>query len=108
WGDGFAPNATAVHALLGLCATALGPLGARDVLAIGAADLGGPDGLSRAARMLGRFVLGDGEAQGYTFAHPRLREYFRERMPDGERGEWQSRFVVHGKRTVEALSTSAL
>jgi hypothetical protein len=108
WGDGVAHREEAIRALLALSATAFGPLGAAFALAIAGPELRDREGLASAARLLARFVLGDGEAQGFTFSHPRLREYFLERMPDAERGAWQARFVAYGRRTAEALAAGTL
>jgi hypothetical protein len=59
-------------------------------------------------RPLGRFVIGDGEQQGYVFSHPRLGEYFRDRLSVRERQTMESRFLAWGEDTLAALNDGRL
>src|SRR5262249_36368508 len=64
--------------------------------------------LEEALQPLSRFVLGDGIHQGYTFSHPRLGEFFYERLAPPERQALEERFLVWGRATVEALNPGPL
>jgi hypothetical protein len=91
WGEQAPLREPAVQGLLELLACALGPLAREDVLhLLGTKEtrLTGLtlDDLEEALRPLGRFVLGDGRHQGYTFSHPRLAAYFyEERLTTAQR-----------------------
>ena len=88
----------AVRVLLSILATALGPLRTSDVKQLMPAELSpGKITIRQALRPLRRFVIGDGEDVGLSFAHPRLADYFREEfLDDDERQTWQVAFVRWG------------
>jgi uncharacterized caspase-like protein len=85
----------AVYRLLGLCATALGPLTADDLLELGADCFRQTVKLRQAIGQVDRFIIGDGSAaSGYVFSHPGLQELFAEKLlHQRERDEFQGRFV---------------
>lgn len=89
----------AVYALLSLCAVALGPLTNDDVEQLDTETFRRRATLNRAAKQVGRFIIGDGSAQsGYVFSHPRLRELFLEQvLSQRERAVVQQRFVAYGE-----------
>lgn len=43
---------------------------------------------------LHRFLIGDGSADGYTFSHPRLAQYFWEQLGADEQREWDRTFLA--------------
>lgn len=91
-------DSPAVHALLSLCAVALGPLTAVDLGVLDAERFAGRARLNQAAKQVRRFVLGDGGEQGYVFSHPKLRELFVEEvLSDGERAGLVRCFVEYGR-----------
>ena len=63
----------AVYDLLGLCATAKGPLTGDDLAALAPDTLGRATWQRDAVARVARYVIGDGSsAAGYDFGHPRL------------------------------------
>jgi hypothetical protein len=60
--------------------------------------------LEEALRPLSRFVIGDGERQGFVFSHPRLGDYFHERLGVRERQTTEARFLSWGEQTLAALT----
>jgi hypothetical protein len=94
-----------VTTLLGLLASALGPISRVELLTIAglgaAVDRGEPtlDAalLDRALVAARRLVVGGGTGGGYVLAHPRLGQELREhRMTPDEREAWDARFVEAG------------
>jgi hypothetical protein len=58
---------------------------------------------------LKRFVIGDGDEQGYAFSHPRLGDYFYELLQAAGRTEvHEARFVSWGLRCTQALETQGV
>jgi hypothetical protein len=109
WGNQTPLREPAVQALLNLLACALGPLKRVDILRLVPAETGlNTWMLEEALRPLARFVLGDGEQQGYVFSHPRLGAYFYERLARGDRQATESRFLAWGEETLEALNERRL
>ena len=99
----------AVDDLLNLCTTALGPLTKDDVHALAPERLKNSRMIDRTVEAVNRFVIGDGtENSGYVFSHPRLREYFAERLITKERAEWQERFLHYGRETLAGLEGKTL
>lgn len=98
------------RAVLGVLACALGPLLADELLTLLLPDLR----LSRrdllaAFKPLGRFVVGDGTAQGWILAHPRFGGYLRdEALHPEERDDIDGRFLAWGERVVRALAAGTL
>jgi transcriptional regulator with XRE-family HTH domain len=108
WGADTPLREPAVRALLSLLACALGPLTGDDLLALTA-----PEGLdswtvAEALQPLGRFVVGDGLRQGYVFSHPRLGQYFYEKLTDRERAAWEHRLLDYGEQTLHALDSGRI
>jgi len=108
WGAATPLREPAVRTLLGLFACAVGPLAASDILA-----LTRPEGfdtwiLEEALQPLGRFVVGAGSEHGYVFSHPRLHQYFYDKLTGSERRGWEDRFVAYGHATLVALQAGDL
>jgi hypothetical protein len=97
-----------VRGLLNLCAVALGPLQRADALELAPDLFDDSWTLDEAARAVNRFLLGDGESIGYAFSHPRLDDYFADRLTAKERRAWQARFLDYGRRVLAALAAGDL
>jgi hypothetical protein len=108
WGPSSPLREKPVRGLLNLCATALGPLMKDDVHTLAPDFI--EDGLllEEAARAVERFVIGDGVDSGYVFGHPRLGEYFLGRLSEGERRDWQDRFLAYGHEVLRDLEAGTL
>ena len=74
-----------------LLAGALGSLKTEDLQAL-APELE-YDYILDALEVLGRFIIGDNEKQGYTFSHPKLGQYFWESLPRQEQVQVEKRFL---------------
>lgn len=99
----------AVRALLNLLACALAPLRQVDMLGLAPEELKLDTwALEEALQPLERFVVGDGRSQGYVFTHPKLGQYFYERLAKTERTTWDQRFLAWGKEVITALERSEL
>ncbi len=108
WGAAKPIQDKAVRGLFNLCATALGPLKKADILALAPDMLEDSLLLDEAARAVNRLIIGDGVNNGYVFSHPRLGEYFAERLSEYEYRAWQDRFLNYGRKTLAALEAKAL
>ncbi|MCA9999019.1 MAG: hypothetical protein KDE56_24820, partial [Anaerolineales bacterium] len=64
--------------------------------------------LKRAIQQLHRFVIGDGQKQGYVFAHPKLGEFFRDKLEPDEQAEWLENFIAWGQGTIIALEVKQI
>jgi serine/threonine protein kinase len=97
--------------LLYILSCAFGPISRVDVAAVAPQGSDLDDGLrlQQVIRIIGRFIVGDGERRGYVFSHPRLRDYFHQMIANQRsRDEWHARFVAYGQRTLEALKTGQI
>jgi hypothetical protein len=94
--------------LLNACTLANGPLLLNDLAALDSQPFGRGLLVSHQAELLGRWVIGDGKQQGYVFSHPRLRDYFAERLTPVEASAWQAKFCAWGERVLQALNSGAL
>ncbi len=108
WGKESPMRDRAVRGLLNLCATALGPLFKDDVLALARGEIEDSLVTEDAARAVSRFLIGDGVSSGYVFSHPRLGQYFGEKLSAGERRDWQERFLRYGRDTLVVLQSGTL
>ena len=104
WGKDNPLKVKYVSTTLNLLACALAPLSQTDIL-----ELAPPESelntwnLEDALEALRRFVIGDGETQGYAFTHPRLGYYFYDKLK-AEQIKWDKYFLDYGKRTLEILN----
>ena len=89
------------------CTIACGPLLLNDLAELDKQHFGKGLLVTHMAELLGRWIIGDGKKQGYVFNHPRLRNYFSERLTPDEEREWQDKFCNWGKRVLTALNTGA-
>lgn len=95
---------SAVRTLLNLLACALAPLRQADLLRLAPEEPGLETfALEDTLRPLERYVVGDGRSQGYVFAHPKLGQYFYERLVPAERAKWDQRFLAWGREVLAAL-----
>ena len=97
-----------VMAFFNILAVALGPLRREDVAEVAGPPLDRGYRIRQVAEEVRRFVLGDGEEQGYVFSHPRLGQHFWEQMLPKERRAWEERFLAYGKRVLEDLHAGRL
>ena len=100
WGEKAPLKEPAVREVLNLLAAALAPLGQEDLLALSRLDTWT---LEEALRPLARLVVGDGKRQGYAFGHPRLGQYFWEKLSRREQQALEGRFLDWGLECVERL-----
>ena len=100
WGEKAPLKEPAVREVLNLLAAALAPLGQEDLLALSQLDTWT---LEEALRLLARLVVGDGKRQGYAFSHPRLGQYFWEKLSRREQQALEGRFLDWGLGCVEGL-----
>jgi hypothetical protein len=105
WGDQSPLREPAVNDVLNTLACALGPLPTSALL-----DLLPPDSsvnlwaLDDVMHALRRFVIGDGDRQGFAFSHPHLGDYFYERLSKAGRAYAQEqRFVTWGLSCLDEL-----
>ena len=107
WGERRPLREKGVQAILNLLAFAKGPLRAADLVELAAfagVELTDWD-LEENLRDLRRFVVGDGERQGYSFTHPRLGFYFQEKVKTpSERRRWQGSFIEWGRQAIAAAN----
>jgi hypothetical protein len=103
WGVQAPLRSREVVTVLNLLACAKGPLDIEDLTELGWED-GLRSGVVRAAlEPLGRFIVGNDADQGYTFAHPRLAQYFVERLTASERRRYAQRFVNYCVQLIHGL-----
>ncbi len=110
WGANSPLREPAVQEVLNTLACALGPLLTAELLQLVPASAGlSVWGLDETLRVLQRFVVGDGMAHGYAFSHPRLADYFYERLDQAAQARaLEMRFVAWGRATVAALEAGQL
>ncbi|HUT03273.1 MAG TPA: hypothetical protein VM163_05220, partial [bacterium] len=93
-----------VQMVFDLLSCALGPLTREDILHLMPKEAGFNFHILREAiKPLDRFVVGDGQGQGYVFSHPRLREHFCEMLSERDRCRWERRFTAYGQGTIGHL-----
>ena len=107
WGSKSPQREPAYNDVFNVLACALGPLLTSQLL-----ELLPPErpldvwALEDVLQDLKRFVIGDGDVQGYAFSHPRLGDYFYELLQAAGRAEvHEARFVSWGLRCTQALET---
>ena len=110
WGKQAPLREPAVQTLLNIFACALGPLFLNDL-----SQLAPPEAnlnmwtLEDVLRPLNRFVIGDGFSQGYAFTHPRLSDYFYNRLQLAEQAQDQEMCFVHwGNKTLTSINAGEL
>lgn len=103
WGQEADEREKTVQILLSLLACSHGPLGKSDLEEL--AEECGLDTtyLRQSLESLKRFIIGDGEQQGYVFSHPRLRSYFYGRLSKSEQQHTERIFLRWGQRIISAL-----
>jgi hypothetical protein len=107
WGSKSPQREPAYNDVFNVLASALGPLLTSQLL-----ELLPPErpldvwALEDVLQDLKRFVIGDGDVQGYAFSHPRLGDYFYELLQAAGQAEvHEARFVSWGLRCTQALET---
>jgi uncharacterized protein DUF4062 len=95
--------------VLGLLGASLGPLRRDELLQLTAEDALTSASLEAVLPSLSRLVIGDGEQQSYTFAHPELARYYSEiRLTEAERREFAARFLAWGRDTLRCVADGDL
>jgi hypothetical protein len=100
-------NWASVEPFVNACAVALGPLSVVDVIRV--STLKSVGAVESAANSLRRFVYGMGtDVSGYRFTHPRLRNYFLERLRLDEHAYQQQVdcFIAYGRTIFDQLGRS--
>lgn len=108
WGKESPLKEPKVLTVLNVLACSLGPLTQTDILHLTQHERLTTGGLDEAINLLNRFVVGNGKVNGYTFSHPRLRDYFQSRLSAQEQQAWQQRFLSWGKGIVQILEHGRL
>ncbi len=109
WGDKTPLREISVQTILNLLAAALGPLSRVDLLSLCGKDSGiNSLTIEDALTPLARFIVGDGDKQGYVFSHPRLAQFFREQLILKEWLEWDQRFLAWGANYIKSLTEGTL
>ena len=93
---------------LTLCSAALGPLSTTDIRGVAGELFDSTPQVRDIAQEVRRFIIGDGQEQGYVYSHPKLAFYFWEQLDDGEGRAWQKRFADYGKTVFRQLQTEGL
>ena len=101
-----AETLTAAKHLCSVLAAAFGPLRRVDLHQLCGSEVSSW-ALDEAVDSLARFLVGDGQREGYAFTHPRLGQHFYERLAEGERLELDRRFVAWGRRAIAEIETEA-
>jgi hypothetical protein len=106
WGAQQSPlREPTVNAVLDTLACALGPLLTSELLALVPSQSVTVWSLDDALHVLRRFVIGDGQSQGYAFSHPRLAYYFHARLSKaGHARSQEVRFVDWGLACLSELA----
>jgi hypothetical protein len=112
WGNQSPLREPIVTAFLNLLACAFGPLRLVDLQHLGSflqppLHFGEFD-VEDALRTLSRFIIGDGEEQGYAFHHPQLNEYFSDKLTPMTRRQINASFLEFGKQTLASLNEKSL
>ncbi|MDD4650937.1 MAG: metallophosphoesterase [Methanothrix sp.] len=98
-----------VWEVLNIFACARGPLSLNDIRKLMPPKMdAGTWKINETLRLLERFIIGDGRNQGYIFGHPKLGQYFKEKMANSERLSIESRFIEYGKETLRALNDGTI
>ncbi|WP_421799807.1 DUF4062 domain-containing protein [Haliscomenobacter sp.] len=95
----------AVRGMLDLLAFAIGPLKKEEIIQLVEEDweLNSTILIEEALEPLARFVIGDGNKQGYVFSHSRLGYYFFEQTTVLEKERWEARYLNWGKWILDNL-----
>ncbi|MDC8449831.1 MAG: DUF4062 domain-containing protein [Nitrospira sp.] len=106
WGKDRPLKEQNVQTVLNVLACALGPLDQEALLRL--THLSSTWDLVEALKPLDRFIVGDGKVQGYVFSHPRLGNYFEQKLSSAEQDKWEKEFLTWGRDTVQALEQGTL
>lgn len=109
WDDVFRPSAGKafqeedVRQFLYVLACAAGPLMTEDVTAVAGID---PLSIDSARNLLSRIVIGDGTRIGYAYTHPRISQFFAERlMTKGQRSDMEQKLLVYCRTTASNVAS---
>src|SRR5271157_1621825 len=97
-----------VRDVLSIMACSFGPLKSEDIINI--IEVADVDtwALDDPMASLQRLVFGDGRNFGYVFTHPRLNEFFYNKLTLQERTSWEARFIQWGQRTLVSLNSKTI
>jgi hypothetical protein len=96
----------AAQRLCSVLAAAFGPLRRVDLHEMCGEKIGSW-ALDAAVDALARFLVGEGETNGYAFTHPRLAQHFFDRLAERERRELDQQFVTWGRRAISGIELNA-
>lgn len=108
WGDQAPLLIRQVAAVLDLLACAKGSLAIEDLVQLGQEDELRSQSIYAALKPLRRFIVGDAGGEGYTFAHPRLRQYFADKLKSVDLRRYAQRFVLYGDQLIQQLESHEL
>ncbi|HEX7316258.1 MAG TPA: hypothetical protein VF297_20295 [Pyrinomonadaceae bacterium] len=109
WGKADPLRESSVRAVLNLLACALGPLSKDDILSLTPESINLDTWvLDSVMTSLTRIIIGDGQIQGYVFSHPRLGNYFYDKLATRDRDRWEGYYISWGRETIAALTNGLL
>jgi hypothetical protein len=109
WGPDRPLRERAVRTPLNICATALGPLRSSDIVHICPEEFRDRWLVEDAAERVRRFLIGDPKNEGYVFSHPRLAEYFNERLLERhEASALENLFLAYCRSTIQRLNAAEI
>jgi hypothetical protein len=97
-----ADTLSAARRLRSVLAAAFGPLRRADLHQLCGAEVSS-EAIDDAVDALSRFLVGDGDNDGYAFTHPLLGQHFYARLAERERVELDRRFVAWGRSAIEEI-----
>lgn len=100
-------RASAPYALQSLVALAQAPLSREDLRAL-APELASAQDWELALKRLRRILIGDGIEQGFVYSHSRLRDYFKDRLPEPAVHEFRERFMHYAQDSLAALQSGRM
>lgn len=109
WGEDRAVQEPAVSALFELlaCTSQNSPVDAATIDYLNLSELSGTLAIDSALTIMRRFITGD-PTTGYRFSHPRLQDFFRERLSQCKQNQWRDRFRTCGEHVVNDLTSGKL
>jgi hypothetical protein len=108
WGEAQPFRELLARDLLNLLALAHGPLQTDDLQALLPAPSADSLLIQETFKPFYRLVIGNGQNQGYVFAHIKLADYFIQELSQRDRTKWTKRFLQWGNQTLAELEAGQL